>query len=68
MKKEELINRALELVSKTEPFPIGYFDDFKLDDVRLRDDYPEKERVRTTYARDYLLENGYSEEELSSLV
>jgi hypothetical protein len=68
MTKEDRINSALELISKIKPFPIGYFDDLKYDDVRLRDDYPEKERVRATFARDYLLENGYSEEELSSLV
>lgn len=66
MTKEDRINRALELVSKTEPFPVGYFDDFKYDDERLRDDYPEKERVRATYARDYLLENGFTEDQIPS--
>lgn len=66
MTKEELINRALELVKKTKPFPVGYFDDFKYDDERLRDDYPEKECVKATYARDYLLENGYTEDQIPS--
>lgn len=55
---KELIEILKESLKRAEPYPIEYLDDLGYDDPRLKDDYPEKDRITATMAKKYMIEHG----------